>query len=173
LENGQENCEKTVEEGSKTGEANVSDLDVAKKARDEVTKQLGDIVRQLAFAGIAVVWIIKSEPVKSGIEFEPALYWPLFWLVVTLTLDLAYYLWASVVWDNISMIWSARKSPKSAADDMPGWFNHLNIPTRVLLYAKTASVVFAYFVLIGYVWDRVPKKKSDQPKPIPAITAPR
>jgi hypothetical protein len=50
----------------------MSDLEEAKSARDQLTKQLGDVVRQFSLGGLAIIWILKSEPVKSGIAVANA-----------------------------------------------------------------------------------------------------
>ena len=81
-------------------------LEEAKTARDTLTSKLGDVVRQLAFSGIAVVWILKTEPTKTGLQFDHAFYHPLKWFVICLALDLAQYLWAGMAWDGIVAFWT-------------------------------------------------------------------
>jgi hypothetical protein len=130
----------------------VSTLADVKTARDGFTKQLSDGVRQLAFAGIAVIWILKTEPVKSGIQFDKFLYYPLGAFVLTLAFDLLHYLGASLVWDNAYRILSKTRELTDTADVNRGW----TIPTRFFFWAKAATAIVAYALLSWFIWTHMP-----------------
>ena len=133
----------------------MSDLDDAKSARNDCTKALGDVVRQLAFAGIAIVWILRSEPLKTGLTFTSEFFWPLLFFSLSLSFDLLQYIWSSALWDTVVMIWSRRKSPKSENDPIPKWVEYLNAPTRIFLWAKAMSLVMGYILLISILIYRI------------------
>src|SRR5438045_131950 len=119
----------------------MSDLDEAKSARNDVTNTLGDVVRQLAFAGIAVLWILRSEPGKTGLNFTNEFFLPLLFFSFSLSSDLLQYVWSSAVWDTVVMVWSRRKPPKSVNDPMPHWIESLNSLTRVFMWGKAICLI--------------------------------
>jgi hypothetical protein len=125
----------------------VSTLAEVKSARDGFTKQLSDGVRQLAFAGIAVIWVLKTEPLKSGIAFDKFLYYPLGMFVLSLGCDLMHYLWASAVWDNAYRILSKTRELSDSADVPRGW----TIPTRVFFWAKAIAAIIGYSLLFWFI----------------------
>lgn len=73
-----------------------------KKARDDYylfSGKVSDICRQLNFAAIAVIWILKSDPDKAGgIAWADFLLLPLCLSVFSLVTDLAQYIYQTVVW---------------------------------------------------------------------------
>jgi len=77
-------------------------LDDARKAYYDHSGQLSSIVRQLAFAGIALVWITKAED-PSGAWAVPV---PMFrfaaLVVLALVFDLLHYAWAAAAWGCLS-----------------------------------------------------------------------
>jgi hypothetical protein len=105
----------------------------------------------LDFAGIAVIWILKTEPVKFGIAFDKFLYYPLGAFVLSLACDLMQYLWASAVWDNAYRIYSKTKDSSDAVEIAHSW----TIPTRVFFWAKAVISIIGYVLLFGFIWTHV------------------
>ena len=64
---------------------------------DYHTKTLSTISRQLGFAGLAIVWIFKTEN-SGNYEVPAALVWPTILLVMNLAADFLHYLIASEIW---------------------------------------------------------------------------
>ena len=56
-----------------------------------------DLTRQLAFAGIAVIWLFKKEPVQ-GLTIPHELIFPGLLIVTCLAFDLAQYGLGSLLW---------------------------------------------------------------------------
>jgi hypothetical protein len=55
-----------------------------------------ELCRNLAFAGIAIIWIFKVD--KTGMSIDKKLILPLISFVATLAFDLFQYLWGTIIW---------------------------------------------------------------------------
>ena len=62
----------------------------------EASGTVSDISRQLAFAGIAVIWVLKVGDGSGGIPFSSELVIPLYCFVSALGLDLLQYVYILV-----------------------------------------------------------------------------
>lgn len=56
-----------------------------------------DLNRQLAFAGIAIIWLFKKDNL-AGLSIPRELLWPGVLIVLSLGLDMLHYVVASVIW---------------------------------------------------------------------------
>lgn len=63
----------------------------------EFSKLTSDLVRQFAFAGIAIVWIFKFEKPQNHL-IPPELIFPLLCFVLSLACDLLQYLFPTIIW---------------------------------------------------------------------------
>ncbi len=63
----------------------------------EFSDKASAAARQLAFAGIAVIWIFRIEQ-EAGVGIEPDLLLPLALLALSLAFDLLQYITATFVW---------------------------------------------------------------------------
>lgn len=64
--------------------------------------RLSEIVRQLNFAGIAVIWLFRSGDKTGGIPYTDALLWPLGVFLISAAFDLLQYAYASAAWGIFS-----------------------------------------------------------------------
>jgi hypothetical protein len=134
------------------------------------TAKLGDITRQLALAGIAIIWIFKKD-----IEGQPAiprdLFTPGIFIVGSLGLDLLQYALASAFWSRYRSIkekefkkdWPKRPRKDVYAAkieellkiefEIPGWFNVLQY---ICFWAKIASIGIAYWYLLRFLYRNIP-----------------
>ncbi len=104
--------------------------------------------RQLAFAGIAVVWIFVIK--KDGqVAISQNLLVPLSFFVGGLAFDLIQYMYASAAWGIYNRIKELQsditietefKAPKV-----------INWPTNLFFWAKSIAVVFGYYFLLQYL----------------------
>lgn len=106
-----------------------------------------DLVRQLGFAGIAVIWIFKYD-VQGIPKIPQAFLPPLKFIVLGLALDLLQYAVATSIWG----IFQRRKEVSGIKDDAdflaPKQFNW---PTICFFVLKTASIVIAYVYLLQHL----------------------
>ena len=84
------------------------------------TGKASDVGRQLAFAGLAVVWILREATDKPLGE---ALVEPLLWFVACLLLDLLQYVWCSFVWTIFYNYQYEKHESDDARIDIPGAIN--------------------------------------------------
>lgn len=105
--------------------------------------------RQLAFAGIAVIWVLRTaihqEP-KVPAAFHPALVL----LVFALASDFLHYVTATVIWGVFCRVHERQGRKDTDTLDAPRW---LNWPTEVLFWVKVMAVLGAYLLIGQYVWQ--------------------
>jgi hypothetical protein len=113
--------------------------------------KVSDIIRQMALAGIGLVWIFKFEEnnqPKIPAELIPATVL----IVIGLTLDFLQYVTATLMWAT-----RARKlENKGTTDDqevsLPDWINY---PALLFFWTKIPVIVSAYAVLIHFLWLKI------------------
>lgn len=127
---------------------------------DGYTGKLSDVARQLAFAGIALIWLVKApdKPVP-GLAWDEFLLWPLGALVVGLALDLSQYLFLAQYWHRwyrsaettndrlIKQGGTAQTTFKVSAGTVGFGY--------VLFYMKVIAIWCAYCLIIGWMCYRL------------------
>lgn len=113
---------------------------------------MSDLVRQLSFAGIAVIWMFRVGTDTGGIAFKPVLIVPLLTFIASLALDLLQYLYASIAWSLY-----ARCKEKHGVKDEEIVSPHecINWPTDTFFYLKTTTCIVGYAMLILFLKDRL------------------
>ena len=61
------------------------------------TGKLSDITRQIAFAGIAMIWVFRKSD-DMGIKIEEGLILPAILIVIALAFDMFHYIYQSITW---------------------------------------------------------------------------
>lgn len=106
-----------------------------------------DVARQLAFAGIALIWVFKVD--KAGVMALPGgLLVPVGAFVVALSLDLLQYLFATLIWGSFSRYQEMRKKKDDDELLAPAI---LNWPALVCFWLKLLAVVVGYGSLLDYI----------------------
>ena len=109
--------------------------------------------RQLAFAGIALIWIFKTGN-SPPIALPKDLLFPSGFLIFGLACDLLQYLFATVIWGSFHR-YHEKKKNAIEEDSTIGAPKYLNWPTNLLFYSKILSVLIAYYFLLKYVWTAI------------------
>jgi hypothetical protein len=119
--------------------------------------KLSDIARQLAFAGIALVWLFRVQQ-KGGATVIPSqLRISAVLIGAGLVFDVLQYAAATLIWG----VYGRRKELEiqrsatltSDADfEAPDW---LNFPAITCLWAKVASIAVAYGFLVRFLLARL------------------
>ena len=125
----------------------------------EFSGKASDISRQLAFAGIAVIWIFRlnATPPKIPNELLP----PLILLVIALLFDIAQYGIATVIWGGFQ--WKKERDLRKTQEekklsdvdldelklDHPSW---MKTPQLVCFSIKMVSMGIAYVLLALYLY---------------------
>ena len=112
------------------------------------TKQASQLARQLAFAGIAVVWVFKQD-VAGSPTIPNELLFPTICFAVTLSLDLLQYLLGSMIWWIAYRVYENKY--ENGDDEVGGHSNLLPIPQHALFWLKSIAVMVGYYFLGAYL----------------------
>lgn len=111
-----------------------------------------DLNRQLAFAGIALIWLFKRD-VGVQLTIPNDLLWPTVLIVVSLALDMLHYSVASFIWHLFY-----RSKEKAGVRESTALKRHhpmLEWPTYIIFWAKIASVLFAYIGILIFLFRTI------------------
>lgn len=120
----------------------------------EFSGKLSDNVRQLNFAGIAVVWIFRVGQDNGGIPFAPCLLWSMGFFVVSLGLDLLHYIYATLAWGLFHRVKEKQCISEDRDIRAPC---QMNWPAIAFFWAKIASNLAGYVVLTRYIASQLLK----------------
>ena len=110
-----------------------------------------DIVRQLAFAGIALVWLFKTEVDKQWkipVELLPAASL----VVLTLLLDFLQYVVGSLVWAGYNASKERAGTTQDADFLAPRRINWL---TNFFFWTKIVTTIIAYCLILRFLANRI------------------
>jgi hypothetical protein len=110
-----------------------------------------DLSRQLAFAGLAIIWLFKRDNL-AGLSIPRELLWPGVLIVLSLGLDMLHYVSASAIWRYFY------RSQEKAGVDEDKLLTHeayLEWPIYFFFCAKITIVLAAYVLLVNYFWSAI------------------
>jgi hypothetical protein len=116
----------------------------------EASGKVSDLIRQLDFAGIAVIWIFKTgKESAAGIHYSNELLWPLILFVVSLAFDLAQYVYKAAYLGILN-----HRSWKRYHDDekVIPLSEKRNWPTIICFWAKTILVCVGFAFLLAFLF---------------------
>lgn len=128
-------------------EKNNMKLSEYKETYEMFTGKLSDINRQIAFAGLAIIWVFKQT---NGMQISICndLVLPSIFLAVALGCDMIHYIYQSFAW----AIFYGNKEREGISEDedidAPRW---INIASWLLFCSKILSVIIAYVLIIKYL----------------------
>jgi hypothetical protein len=116
----------------------------ARSAYETLSGKVSDIVRQLALAGVGLIWLFRIGAEKNP-ELDQNLLRAALFIFLALLLDFLQYLVGTITW-----FWYFRSKEKQgvALDDEFLAPENLNWPTWALFYLKSISMLVAYLVYI-------------------------
>lgn len=116
------------------------------------SEKTSDIVRQLGFAGIALIWIFKTD-VGGGKQVIPVELLPATKVIVIgLALDLLHYVAGTLVWAIYNGL-KERAGTKQETEFLAP--RPINWPTLIFFWAKTVTMIYAYILLIRFLANRI------------------
>ncbi|HEX2050087.1 MAG TPA: hypothetical protein VHJ34_05550 [Actinomycetota bacterium] len=135
---------------------NVAQLDRQKvwETRDYFSTTASTIVRQLGFAGIALVWLFRRETEGGVGVLPPDLRFPSLLVVLALTFDLLHYVWGSAAWGLFGRHKERKIHGREQTEpfDAPTWMNY---PTNLFFWGKIVLIVYAYVLIGAFVAETV------------------
>ena len=136
-------------------------LDVCSQLYADFTAKASDVARQLAFAGIAIVWIFRQQAGDKPV-LPTELLLPAALFAVTLAFDLLQYIAASISWGLLTWKWRCnwyRDRDKLGIEGDRDYLIPKGIKTPQLFFfvAKLTTVLTAYALTAKYllcIWYR-------------------
>jgi len=113
------------------------------KAKNDATGKASDVGRQLAFAGIATVWLLRDE--QSLRPFETGLAAALTLLAAALLVDFLQYVHCSWVWKDFYNTQYDRHNHDDALVDIP---EGLSASLYRFFWAKICLLLLGYSALL-------------------------
>lgn len=149
-------------------------LEHYRQGYDYFSGKASELARQLAFAGIAVVWIFHVGE-GAEIQIDDRFAYPLILFCYSLAFDLLHYVSSTVLWGLFSrskekqLVHKTSKSntkivvPNMRAENPPRGFEAnilaprwLNWPANWFFYLKVTAVLVGYVILIGRLSSMLP-----------------
>ncbi|MBD2222708.1 hypothetical protein H6G33_37955 [Calothrix sp. FACHB-1219] len=151
-------------------------IERVREAADYYSSTASTVTRQLALAGIGVVWIVRiGGEDAGGVRWDDGLLWPLFLFVFALLLDLLHYVHATYRWDKFHDECEQDKHGKHDAISAPP---SINSPNKRYFYLKVALCSLGFSLLLFHIGSNLyvegagrtpqvnagPQAKPDPPK---------
>jgi hypothetical protein len=115
----------------------------------DATDKVSELVRHLSFAGIAVIWILKTGEHSGGLNYSHKLLWILILFVASLSCDVLQYVYKSIVWGSLNRhYWNIHHDNEADVRPSRKW----NWVSIVLFWSKTVLVIVAYAFLMTFIY---------------------
>ncbi|MGA9996850.1 MAG: hypothetical protein WBP93_15635 [Pyrinomonadaceae bacterium] len=116
------------------------------------SQKTSDIVRQLGFAGIALIWMFKTDLGGGKQVVPPELIPAARFIVIGLALDLLHYVAGTLIW----AIYNRRKERAGTKEGTEFLAPpSINWPTLIFFWAKTIIMIYAYVLLIRFLLNHI------------------
>lgn len=115
------------------------------------TNTASTLCRQLGFAGIAVIWVFRHD-VPGAYAIPEGLYLPSIAILTALTLDIIHYLAGATIWSYWLNLKDAEGATRDIQFEMPKSYHR---PVQFLFYAKIFSMVFAYCLILTFLYQEI------------------
>ena len=121
------------------------------------TKKLSELVRNLAFAGIGIIWIFKNSDLTKNI-IPTQLILPLKFIVVALICDVSQYIWRAV---NIWAVYKYKAwlydNGKLSDDEIAdvSFPSYIATITWLFFLTKIVVTVLAYYHIYRFLLSRI------------------
>jgi hypothetical protein len=128
-------------------------LSDARKAHEDISGIASATARNLAFAGIAIVWIFKADVPGGGFRVPLILVWASFALICGLACDLLQYVYGAAAWGLLHRIMEKKLHRNQEKDfGAPIW---INWPTEVFFWFKIVGVAVGYLLILIFLFRKL------------------
>lgn len=128
---------------------------------DAFSEKASELNRQLAFAGIALIWLFKVEVTGQPVSLPRDLILPSLLIGAALAFDLLQAVLGASIWAAYSEMKEREGVDEGKDVDHPTW---LPWPIDVLFYVKVTLTLLAYCLLSVVLYQRF----TSPPRPSPA-----
>ena len=127
-------------------------LEQYKKDAYEFQGLASNLVRQLAFAGIGLIWIFKIDKPKDHL-LPNECYWPLLLFVVTLAFDFFQYFIPSIIW--MKFFRNHEKKNHGKVDFEIKAKEIYSFPGYFFYYGKIFFLIIGYIFIVKYITCKI------------------
>lgn len=121
-------------------------IDVQKTV-DTYSSAASKITRQLAFSGLAIIWVFKTDG-GQGYAVADGLFTAGFLIILSLTMDFAQYVYGSIAWHSLHVYKEHEKVDTDVDFLAPTYFN---LPTFIFFYCKLLLMIISYIYILKYL----------------------
>lgn len=135
-------------------------LSEIRDAYERSSARLGELNRQLCFAGFAVVWIFNKT--SDDLALPSELYWPMVLWCISLSLDVLQYLYKTITWwlvylhhknkTNHKLTSRSKSCEDSVIIDES---EKLNAVTWILFFMKIGFMTAGYVLTIKFIFSKI------------------
>lgn len=122
----------------------------------EASEKLSDITRQIAFAGIALIWIFK-EGRAPDFKIQTELIFPAILFVGALALDIAQYAYKTIFWHFFHRHHEIKVEDRGDPEILAP--PYANVPTWILFGLKVVLVITSYVMIFIYLKNELSPTK--------------
>ena len=127
-------------------------LSEIREAYEELSGSLSKFNRQLAFAGIGIVWLFRVTDSTGNSTLNPKMLTPILCFVISFAFDLLQYLYLSIAW--YIYYWCQRD--KGTKEDIEvNEPEYMNIPAWIMWFLKVVALIIAYCSLGVYLYSKL------------------
>lgn len=127
-------------------------LSEIRKAYEELSGSLSKFNRQLAFAGIGIVWLFRVTDSTGNTTIDSAMLVPVLLFVISFAFDLLQYLYLSIAW-YIYYWYQHKKGVKE--DGEVNEPENMNVPAWIMWFLKVVALIIAYCSLGLYLYSKL------------------
>jgi hypothetical protein len=109
-----------------------------------------DRVRQLAFAGIALIWILKIDD-RGNQAIPEILIIAAVFIVAGLGFDLLQYLYGSAAWGIFHRCKENKRTKENSQFQAPA---KINWPTNAFFWLKAVSIIISYCFILFFLFNK-------------------
>lgn len=124
------------------------DQKTLKDTYQEASAKVSELNRNLALGGLGIIWIFKYSDSNSKI-LPDILVYALFFLVITLLLDLLHYIWRTVV---IHHVYNKTVKKKLETAEYPNYLRNLS---WLFFYGKVGTMITAYVLIFIFLREKL------------------
>jgi hypothetical protein len=113
--------------------------------------KVSDIIRQMALAGVALIWVFKSD-VQGQAKIPNDLVPAAVLIFIGITLDFLQYVAGTLIWGIRARILENKGKQDDDIIPLPDWINY---PALVFFWTKILTTVAAYLIFICFLWTKL------------------
>jgi hypothetical protein len=130
------------------------DLIEYNKKADEYTAKASEIIRQLAFGGIAIIWLFKTT-INGKDVIDRFLIYPLAVLALTLLIDLFQYLLGAIIWKRFFRREEQKRERNNVKDADVRAPKKLSAPLYILFGLKSILMLTSYILIVIFLFNKI------------------